>query len=68
MHELSGQPNSSESDEIKRSADDQEASMVRQRNKRQNKKQSSVWVHFDQLDENVYMCRICLKVSKHLCK
>ena len=58
----------SESNEMERSDEDQEASMVKQHNERQSKKHSYVRVHFDQLDENVYMCRICLKVSKHLCK
>ena len=55
---------SSETDEMECSDNEQTPSSV-QNTEEANKNKTSVWKHFDQLDENVYMCQLCFKVSKH---
>ncbi|CAF2041454.1 unnamed protein product [Rotaria magnacalcarata] len=55
---------SSETDEMECSDNEQTPRTVQNIEEVKNNK-ASVWKHFDQLDENVYMCQLCYKVSKY---
>jgi RNA polymerase-binding transcription factor DksA len=48
---------------IDRSDDEQEATIVKQHAERENNKLQSVKSHFDHVDDNVYLCLFCFKVS-----
>ncbi|CAF4901231.1 unnamed protein product, partial [Rotaria magnacalcarata] len=51
---------SSETDEMECSDNEQTPRTVQNIEEVKNNK-ASVWKHFDQLDENVYMCQLCYK-------
>ncbi|CAF2660266.1 unnamed protein product [Rotaria sp. Silwood2] len=51
--------------EMERSDEEQEITVLRHQAHRQENKPPSVWSFFDYLDDNIYMCQICFKVSKY---
>ncbi|CAF4130044.1 unnamed protein product, partial [Rotaria magnacalcarata] len=55
---------SSDTEEMERSEDEEEAVVALQQAATQKAKQASIWSHFDQLDDNIYMCHLCFKSIK----
>ena len=51
-----------DTNEMERSEDEEEVTILKQQADRQTNKLTSVWSYFDYLSDNFYMCLICLKV------
>ncbi|CAF4436610.1 unnamed protein product, partial [Rotaria magnacalcarata] len=52
---------SSDTEEMEHSEDEEEAVVALQQAATRKAKQASIWSHFDQLDDNIYMCHLCFK-------
>lgn len=58
---------SSDTDEMEHSDNEQTPNPV-QNTEQTKQKTLSVWNHFEQVDDNIYMCQLCLKVSNYTCE
>jgi hypothetical protein len=57
---------SSDASSVECSDNEEEALAFKRHAERDKHKPPSIWVHFDHLDDNVYLCQLCFKVRAYL--